>query len=198
MQNIVGKAGTGGGYIECQVPKATGRPELPKLTYAGGYGEGDKLLAIQAGVYTDDIDAVVFDRAIWIAAGGLAGLLVAGLAAFALGRGLVRPLGAICGVMDGLAKGDLSVEVPFVEHRNEISHISRSLAVFKDRLIDGERLRAEREEATARAVAEPKSAMHPIAGEFEKSVGGNVAGAASAASEMQRSGQSLSAIAEEK
>jgi hypothetical protein len=64
------------------VPKATGGPELPKLTYAGGYGAGDKLLAIQAGVYTDDIDAVVFDHAIWIAAGGLLGLLVAGLVAF--------------------------------------------------------------------------------------------------------------------
>src|SRR6267142_4208550 len=197
IQNIVGKARSGGGYLEYQVPKAAGGPELPKLTYAGGYGEGDKLLAIQAGVYTDDIDVVVFDRAVWIAAGGLAGLLIAGLAAFALGRGLVRPLGAICGVMDGLARGNLSVEVPFVERRNEIGHISRSLAVFKDRLIDAERLRAEREEATARAVAERKSAMSRIAGEFEKSVGGIVAGAASAATEMQRSAQSLSAIAKE-
>ncbi|MGZ3325343.1 MAG: methyl-accepting chemotaxis protein, partial [Xanthobacteraceae bacterium] len=149
------------------------------------------------GVYTDDIDAVVFERAMWIVAGGLAGLLVAGLAAFALGRGLVRPLGAICGVMDGLAKGDLNVEVPFVEYRNEIGHISRSLAVFKDQLIDAERVRAEREEAEARALAERKSAMNRIAGEFEKSVGGIVAGAASAATEMQRSAQSLSAIAQE-
>src|ERR1700749_2137762 len=158
IQNIVGKARTGGGYLEYQVPKATGGPELPKLTYAGGYGEGDKLLAIQAGVYTDDIDAVVFERATWIAVGGLAGLLVAGLAAFVLGRGLVGPLGAICGSMDGLAKGDLSVEVPFVEHRNEIGHISRSLAVFKDRLIDSERLRPEREEAADPAVAAPRDA----------------------------------------
>jgi HAMP domain-containing protein len=176
IQNIVGKARTGGGYLEYQVPKATGGPELPKLTYAGGYGEGENLLAIQAGVYTDDIDAVVFDHAIWIAAGGLSGLLVAGFAAFALGRGLVRPLGAISGVMDGLAKGDLSVEVPFVERRNEIGHISRSLAVFKDRLIDAERLRAEREEATAHAVAKRRSAVDRIASEFERSVGGIVAG----------------------
>ena len=193
IQNIIGKARTGGGYLEYRVPKATGGPELPKLTYAEGYGEGDKLLAI----YTDDIDAVVFDRAIWIAAGGLAGLIIAGLAALALGRGLVRPLGEICGVMDGLAKGDLSVEVPFVEHRNEIGHISRSLAVFKDRLLDAERLRAEREEAMAHAVAERKLAMNRIAGEFEKSVGGIVAGAALAATEMQRSAQSLFAIAKE-
>jgi methyl-accepting chemotaxis protein len=197
IQNIVGKARTGGGFLEYQVPKAAGGPELPKLTYAGGYGEGENLLAIQAGAYTDDIDAVVLDRAIWIAAGGLAGLLVAGLAAFALGRGLVRPLGEICGVMDGLANGDLSIEVPFAERHNEIGRISRSLTVFKDRLLDAERLRAEREEATARAVAERKSALSRIAQEFEKSVGGIVAGAASAAAEMQRSAQSLSAIAKE-
>jgi methyl-accepting chemotaxis protein len=197
IQNIVGKARTGGGFLQYQVPKATGGPELPKLTYAGGYGDGEQLLAIQAGVYTDDIDAVVFARAIWIALGGLIGLFIAGMAAFVLGRGLVRPLGRICGAMDDLAKGDLDVEIPFVELRNEIGHIARSLSVFKDRLVDAERLRAEREEALARAVAERKSAMDRIASEFEKSVGGIVAGAASAAAEMQRSAQSLSAIAKE-
>jgi methyl-accepting chemotaxis protein len=197
IQSIVGKARTGGGYLEYQVPKATGGPELPKLTYAGGYGEGEKLLAIQAGVYTDDINAVVYDRAIWIAIGGLAGLLVAGLAAFALGRGLVRPMGEICGVMDRLAKGELSVEVPYVDHRNEIGHIARGLAVFKERLIDAERLRSEREEATARAMAERKSEMNRMAAEFEKSIDGIVAGAASAAAEMQMSAQSLSEIARE-
>jgi len=197
IQNIVAKARTGGGYLEYQVPKATGGPELPKLTYAGGYGEGEKLLAVQAGVYTDDIDAVVLDRALWIAEGGLIGLLVAGLTALALGRGLVRPLEAICGVMDGLAKGDLTVEVPFVDHRNEIGHIARSLAIFKQRLVGAERLRTEREEATASAMAERKAAMGLIASEFEKSVGGIVAGAASAATEMQHSAQSLAAIAKE-
>src|SRR5437588_11633712 len=102
IQNIVGKARTGGGYLEYQVPKATGGPELPKLTYAGGYGEGEKLLAIQAGVYTDDIDAVVFDRAIWIVAGRMAGLVIAGLDAFTRGHDMLRPLSAICGVKDAL------------------------------------------------------------------------------------------------
>jgi methyl-accepting chemotaxis protein len=197
IQNIVGKARSGGGFLEYQVPKAGGGPELPKLSYAGGYGEGDKLLAIQAGVYTDDIDAVVIGRAVWIAAAGLGGLLIAALAAFVLGRGVVRPLGAICGVMDGLAKGDLSVEVPFVGHRNEIGHIARSLAVFKDRLIETERFRLERDEATARAGAERKSAMNRLASEFERNVGGIVASAASAAADMQQSAQSLFAIANE-
>jgi methyl-accepting chemotaxis protein len=197
IQNIVGKARSGGGYLEYQVPKGIGGPDLPKLTYAGGYGGGDDLLAIQAGVYTDDIDAVVFHRAVWIALGGLAGLLVAGLTALLLGRGLVQPLSKICEVMDGLAKGAYSTDVPFADRGNEIGRIARSLAVFKDRLIDAERLRTEREEMTSRAVAERKSALNRIAQEFEKSVGGIVAGAASAAAKMQQSAQSLSSIAKE-
>jgi methyl-accepting chemotaxis protein len=197
IQDIVGTARRGGGFVEYEVPKATGGPEVPKLTYAGGYGQGDQMLAIQAGAYTDDVDAVVFARAIWIALGGLAGLLIAAMVAFVLGRGLVRPLGRICGAMDDLARGELNVEVPFVEHRNEIGRIAGSLSVFKERLIDAERLRAEREETMARAVAERKSAMNQIASVFEKSVGAIVSGAASAAAEMQRSAQSLSGIAKE-
>jgi methyl-accepting chemotaxis protein len=189
IQNIVGKARSGGGFLEYQVPKATGGPELPKLSYAGGYGEGEKLLAIQAGVYIDDIDAAVFERAVWIGAGGVAGLLVAALAAFALGRGLVRPLGRICGVMDSLAEGDLNAEVPFVAHRSEIGRIARSLAVFKDRLIETERLRTERDEATMRAGADRREALDRIASAFERNVGGIVGAAALAAGEMQQSAQ---------
>src|ERR1700752_3437781 len=49
IQNIVGKARTGGGFLEYQVPKATGGPELPKLTYAGGYGEGEKKIPQNTG-----------------------------------------------------------------------------------------------------------------------------------------------------
>ena len=49
----------------------------------------------------------------------------------------------------------------------------------------------------ARAVAERKSTVVRIASEFEKNVDGIVAGAALAATEMQRSARSLSAIAKE-
>src|ERR1700760_4085872 len=38
IQNIVGKARSGGGYLEYQVPKAAGGPEPPKLPPPGGGG----------------------------------------------------------------------------------------------------------------------------------------------------------------
>ncbi|HWK44488.1 MAG TPA: methyl-accepting chemotaxis protein [Stellaceae bacterium] len=196
ISDIVDTARSGGGYVAYLAPRASGGAELPKLSYVSSYGPVDKLLAIQAGVYIDDIDEVVFRHTLWTVMGGLAGLLIAGLVAFGVGRGLVRPLGSICGVMDGLAKGDFTVDVPFVERRNEIGRIARSLGVFKDHLVEAERLRAEQGKAEERAAADRKSAMNRMAGEFERSVGGIVDGTASAANAMQRSAQSMSATAE--
>src|ERR1700733_791467 len=111
IRDLVEKARAGGGFVEYLVPRVAGGKEAVKLSYVSGYGTGDKSVAIQAGVYVDDIDDVIFSRAIWIAVGGLAGLLVATLTALFLGRGLVRPLDRICGVMDGLASGDLGAGV---------------------------------------------------------------------------------------
>ena len=68
-----GAARARAGYVEYSVPRASGGAELPKLAYVGGFGAADSLLAIQAGVYVDDIDAAVFRSTAWIAGGGLAG-----------------------------------------------------------------------------------------------------------------------------
>src|SRR5580698_9761342 len=92
IRDLVEKARAGGGFVEYLVPRVAGGKEAVKLSYVSGYGAGEKSLAIQAGVYVDDIDDVIFSRAVWIAVGGLAGLLVAALTALFLGRGLVRPL----------------------------------------------------------------------------------------------------------
>ena len=64
---------------------------------------------------------MVIDRADLDRRGRVSGIACRGIGCTsALGRGLVRPLDEICNVMDDLATGDLGVEVPFVERRNEI------------------------------------------------------------------------------
>jgi methyl-accepting chemotaxis protein len=195
IQDIVGMARAGGGYVEYSVPRAAGGVELPKLSYVSSFGEGDKRLAIQAGVYIDDIDAVVFRHAIWTAAGGLIGLLIAGASAFLVGRGLVRPLDSICGAMDSLAKGNLSIEIPFVERHNEIGRIATSLNVFKDRLIEAAVQRSEREKVEQRVAIERKQTMNQIAGEFERSVGEIVETVSSASTELEASAGALTSTA---
>ena len=196
IQEIVGKARSGGGFVEYSVPRVVGGKELAKLSYVNEYGEGDRLLAIQAGVYTDDIDEIIFSRAVWIAAAGLAGLLLATLTALFLGRGLVRPLDKICGVMDGLASGDLAMDVPFRDRRNEIGRIARSLGVFKDALVDAERLREEQSGAEQRQLLQRKADMNRLANDFENAVGQIVNTVSSASSGLEESAVNLAATAE--
>ena len=132
----------------------------------------------------------------WITAGGLAGLLIAGLTAFFLGRGLVRPLDKICTVMDGLASGDLAVEVPYRDRRNEIGRISRSLGVFKDALVDAEQLRAEQSGAESRHSSLRKAEMNKLADDFENAIGEIVNTVSLASSELEGSAGKLASTAE--
>ena len=196
IQDVVGRARAGGGFIEYSVPRVAGGKELAKLSYVSEYGAGDSALAIQAGVYVDDVDEVIFGRAVWIAAGGLAGLIIASLTAFFLGRGLVRPLDKICAVMDGLASGDLAMEVPYRDRRNEIGRIARSLGIFKDALVDAERVREEQSGAEQRQLLQRKIDMNRLADDFENAVGEIVNTVSSASAGLEKSAVDLSATAE--
>jgi methyl-accepting chemotaxis protein len=196
IQDIVRAARSGGGYVEYLAPRSAGGEELRKVSYVGAFGAGDTLLAIQAGAYVDDIDAVVFHRALWAAIGGLAGLAIAGLVAFWLGRGLVIPLKRTCTAMDELTKGDLAFDVPFVDQTNEIGRIARSLQIFKDHLVETTRLRTEQEQMKARSAEERQTVLARIADEFERSIGGVIRGTAAAADELQDSASSMSTVAE--
>jgi methyl-accepting chemotaxis protein len=172
IQDIVGAARAGGGYIDYVTPRATGGAELAKIAYVGVFGAGDQMLAIQAGVYIDDVDATVFHHAVFAASGGLAGLIIAGLIALVLGRGLTRPLAVLCGALDRLAGGDVTVEVPGTERRNEIGRIARGLEAFKHGLADAVQLRAAQAEQRQRAETEKRAALIHMADTIEVETGG--------------------------
>ncbi len=196
IQDIVNTARAGGGYVEYLAPRSSGGAELRKLSYVSSFGQGDKLLALQAGVYVDDVDSVLLDRTIWAAIAGLCGLGIAALTAFWLGRGMVVPLAKTCEVMDDLTKGKLASDVPFVDLKNEIGRMARSLQVFKDHLVETTRLRSEQEELKARSVEDRRAVLVRIADEFEHSIGAVIRGTAAAADELQNSASSMSEIAE--
>ncbi|MET0906127.1 MAG: methyl-accepting chemotaxis protein [Tardiphaga sp.] len=195
IQDIVRTARAGGGFVEYLAPRSAGGDELRKISYVGAFGAGDKLLALQAGAYVDDIDAVVFHRMIWAGIAGLAGLAIAAFAAFWLGRGLVVPLNRTCSTMDELVKGNLAVDVPFVDQTTEVGRIARSLQVFKDHLIETTRLRTEQEAMKTRSAEERRADLARIANEFERSIGGVIRSTTTAADELQNSASSMSTIA---
>jgi len=59
IQDIVKTARAGGGFVEYFVPRSGGGEELRKLAYVEPFGAAADRIAIQAGVYVDDINAVV-------------------------------------------------------------------------------------------------------------------------------------------
>jgi methyl-accepting chemotaxis protein len=196
IQDIVRAARSGGGFVEYMAPRSGGGAEQRKLAYVGAFGAGDKLLAIQAGVYVDDIDAVVYQRALWSGVGGFAGLLIAGLVALRLGRGIVEPLEKTCEAMDELTRGNHAFDVPFADQKNEIGRMARSLQIFKDHLAETERLRSEQETAKLRASDDRRAVLARIADDFEQSIGGVIHGTATAAHELQSSAVAMSKIVE--
>ncbi|MFD2235747.1 methyl-accepting chemotaxis protein [Phaeospirillum tilakii] len=86
---------------------------------------------------------------------GLASGLGFILLAFFIIRSIVRPVQGITEVMLALAAGDKTVAVPFADGGDEIAAMARSVKVFKESMIQAERLeeeaRAEQQRALARS-----------------------------------------------
>ena len=99
------------------------------------------------------------------------GLAIGGALAFVIGRGIVRPLHDMTGVMGRLAAGDHDVVVPARDNQDEIGDMARAVEVFKQNAITAERLGAE--QATARAARERRQvALEQHTQDFGTSVAG--------------------------
>ncbi len=129
--------------------------------------------------------------------GGVASLVVALLASLALARGIAKPITAMRGVMQQLARGDTSVEVPGVGRKDEVGGMAAAVQVFKDTMIETERLRAEQEALKRRAELERREAMLALAARFETSVGGIVESVVASAMELQTTSKSMASTSQE-
>jgi methyl-accepting chemotaxis protein len=138
------------------------------------------------------------------AQGALHSLILSGIAivtalaiAFLLARAIVRPVKAMTATMGRLSRGDMSAEIPGTERKDEIGEMAQAVGIFKDSMVEAERLRAEQELQKTEAAAKRKADMGRLASEFEQAVGGIVKTVASAATELRASAQSMSSTAEE-
>ncbi len=134
-------------------------------------------------------------RFILIGASMVAALLAA-IAMFVASR-ISSPLKAITEAMRHLAGGDKTVTVPDARRNDEIGQMAAAMLVFKDSMIENDRLVAEQNEATAQAAVEQSAALRGMADAFERSVGGIVGAVASTATEMELAAQSMATTAQE-
>jgi methyl-accepting chemotaxis protein len=130
--------------------------------------------------------------------GGLAAIVaLAGLTGLVINGTLSRPIRRMTAVMANLASGDVAVQVPDLDRRDEVGAMAAAVQVFKDNLIRTRALEEETALARAGAEAQRKAAMQEMADTFERAIGGIVDSVTAAASQMQATAQSLSGTAAE-
>ncbi|KIL96983.1 Methyl-accepting chemotaxis protein [Paramagnetospirillum magnetotacticum MS-1] len=103
--------------------------------------------------------------------------LIFGLAcaAFVAQAKIVSPLRRITAVMETLAAGDFSVEVPFSGAKDEIGSMAGAVEVFKRNGLENERLRLDQDEERARAERDKSAALAAVADHFEATIKAKVA-----------------------
>ena len=118
------------------------------------------------------------------------------LIAWLCGRSIATPVVAMTSAMKTLAAGDTNAEVPARDRGDEIGAMAASVQVFKDSMIEGNRLRAEQakeQEAKERR----QQTVDAAVARFETKMAEVVKIVAAASTELQASAQALSATAEE-
>ncbi|MFN4282214.1 MAG: methyl-accepting chemotaxis protein [Alphaproteobacteria bacterium] len=110
--------------------------------------------------------------------------------------GIVRHLSNMTEVMARLAGGDTAAVIPAVERKDEIGAMAKAVQVFKDNMIETERMRAQQEEMKRQAEIDKKAALNKLADEFEANVKEIVQTVSAAANELQATAQSMSGTAD--
>ena len=106
-------------------------------------------------------------------------LLVGGLIAFFLARGVSNPITALTQSMRELAAGNFDVVLPGLARKDEVGNIAKAVDEFKVRAAEkAQREAAEKAEQDRRAEAERQAALAKMADEFQTAVGDIVQAAA--------------------
>jgi methyl-accepting chemotaxis protein len=126
---------------------------------------------------------------------GAAVTLVFGLSLL-IGRSISNALALMVSVMTRLAGGDVRIAVPGLGRKDEIGEMASAVGVFKDNMIEAERLRAEQLEIELRQAEQRKADMRELANAFEGAVGEIIETVSSASTELEASANTLTKAAE--
>ena len=122
-------------------------------------------------------------------------VLVTGLSLL-IGRSISNALASMVSAMTRLAGGDFKIAIPGLGRKDEIGEMAGAVEVFKNNMIEAERLRAEQLEAEQRQAEQRKADMRELANAFEGAVGEIVETVSSAATELEASANTLTKAAE--
>ncbi|HTB42965.1 MAG TPA: methyl-accepting chemotaxis protein [Acetobacteraceae bacterium] len=128
---------------------------------------------------------------------GLAAMALGVVLAWLIGHGISGPVVRMCTAMRALAGGDKTVAVPGLGRKDEVGQMADTVQVFKDSMIEKDRLAEQTARHKADTEAARKAGMLQLADTFEAGIKGVVQSVSSQATEMQASAATLASTAQQ-
>ncbi len=155
----------------------------------------DMQLNLVGGRKAADKGGAIYEMARYLILGaiGIAAVFCI-IAALLIVASVSRPIGAMTEAMRRLAKHDFAAAIAGIGRKDEIGTMAEAVQVFKDNMIEADRLAAAQE--ADRAIKEKRAAaLETLTQSFEAKIGKLVSTLSSAATEMQATSQSMSSMA---
>ncbi len=131
---------------------------------------------------------------LWILGAATLAFVLSSGVAFLIISGVSKPITAMTEAMKRLAGHDLNAEITGVGRKDEIGAMAGAVQVFKDNVVKADRLAAAQE--AERVMKEKRGvALESLTRSFEAKIGKLVGLLSSAATEMQATSQSMTAMA---
>ncbi len=194
MVDIARQGGAGSSIRYTFLRSSTDPTPLDKVAFARGFTPWH--LMIGTAQYISAIDASFWSMVRTASVVIVILMLLSIAIAWAITRSVVKPLSGLKERMASLSAGDLQAPVANADRSDEIGQMARTVGVFRDAMIETNRLREQQAATESRQAAQRKTDMNRLANQFESEVGEIITLVSSAASQLESSAGTLSKTAD--
>jgi methyl-accepting chemotaxis protein len=173
---------------------ATDPTPLDKVAFTRGYAPWH--LMIGTATYLSEVDATFWSM-VKTASVVIAVLMLISIGvAWLVTRSVVRPLSGLKQRMASLSEGQLEAPVVYADRADEIGEMARTVQVFRDAMVETNRLREQQAENEQHQAERRKADMNRLADQFESEVGQIINLVSTAAGQLESSSTTLSQTAD--
>ena len=194
MIDIAQKGGAGGSIRYTFLRSSTDPTPLDKVAFVRGYQPWHLMIA--TAQYISAIDTSFWSMVRTASIVIVVLMLISIAIAWMITRSVVKPLTGLKERMASLSTGELTTPVANTDRSDEVGQMARTVAVFRDAMIETNRLREEQVALEARQMQQRKTDMNSLADQFEREVGEIITLVSSAASQLEGSAGTLSRTAD--
>ncbi|UKJ73128.1 methyl-accepting chemotaxis protein [Azospirillum brasilense] len=164
-------------------------------TMAKAAGDVSEQVARLVSIQRDDRENGRSGAELIIIIGAAVALALGMVMAWIIDRAITHPMHAMTKAMGRLAEGDLTVDIPAGDRKDELRAMAEALSVFKENALEMQRMEGEREEMRRQIDADRRRTMNEFANGFEQAVSGVVLSLTESAGNLGRDAQEMSSDA---